>query len=173
MYSTGIAYLLWFLSCFGLLGLHRLYLGKIPTAILWMCTGGLFGLGTLYDFFTLPGQVREANIRKALDSNLRAQYKAGAPGWRYVDDGEARVFHGKPKEKESLERIILKLAKENKGVLTVSEVALAAEISVDESKRDLDALVSKGIAELRVRKTGTLVYVIPEILDKDEPLEDF
>jgi TM2 domain-containing membrane protein YozV len=175
MYSIGIAYLLWFLSCFGLLGLHRLYLRKIPTAILWMCTGGLFGIGTIYDFFTLPGQVREANIRKALDANFRARYKGREekPGWRYVDDGEAKVFNGKPKEKESLERIILKLAKENKGLLTVSEVALAADISVDEAKRDLDALVSKGIAELRVRKTGTLVYTIPEIMDKDEPLEDF
>jgi DNA invertase Pin-like site-specific DNA recombinase len=141
-----------------------------------MCTGGLFGIGTIYDFFTLPGQVREANIRKALDSAMRNKgrdHQEGKPGWRYVDDGEAAVIHGRPKEKESLERVILKLARENKGVLTVSEVALAADISVDEAKRDLDALVSKGIAELRVRKTGTLVYVIPEIMDKDEPLEDF
>jgi TM2 domain-containing membrane protein YozV len=171
MYSVGIAYLLWLISGCGALGFHRFYLGKIPTGLLWMLTGGLGMIGSIYDFFTLPGQVREANIRSAIYTFPPGRAKR--PLWRYVEDGEARVFHGKPKETESLERVILKLAKENKGLLTVSEVALSADISVDEAKKDLDALVSKGIAELRVRKTGTLVYTIPEIMDKDEPLEDF
>jgi TM2 domain-containing membrane protein YozV len=174
MYSVGIAYLLWLLSGFGALGFHRFYLGKIPTGLLWMFTGGLSMVGAIYDFFTLPGQVREANIRSALDHSIRRN--RGVPrdaDWRYVHDGEARIIHPRGRERDSLERIILKLAKENKGILTVSEVALAADISVDEARKDLDALVSKGIAELRVRKTGTLVYVIPEIMDRDEPFEDF
>ena len=167
MYSTGIAYLLWFLSCFGIFGFHRLYLGKVPSAILWMLTGGFFGIGTIYDFITLPSQVREANIRDALFN----QPRFGGNSWRQVNDGEARVV--KDSSKESLERTILKLAKENSGILTISEVALAANISIDDSKRYLDNLVSKGIAELRVRKTGALVYTMPDIMDKDEPLEDF
>ena len=167
MYSTFIAYLLWFLSFFGALGLHRFYLGKITTGLIWMFTGGLFGIGTLYDFFTLPGQVREANIRNALYN--RPHY--GPQSWRHINDGEARIVKEGPKE--SLERIILKLAKENKGILTVSEVALAANIPIDDAKKYLENLVSKGIAELRVRKTGALVYVMPDIMDRDEPLEDF
>ena len=65
------------------------------------------------------------------------------------------------------------LHKENKGILTASELALAANISIEDAKRDLDALVSKGFAELRVRKSGTLVYTIPDLMDSDEPLEDF
>jgi hypothetical protein len=52
-------------------------------------------------------------------------------------------------------------------------VALAANISIEDAKRDLDALVSKGFAELRVRRSGTLVYAIPDMMDSDEPLEDF
>ena len=168
MYSTWIAYLLWFCSCFGVLGLHRFYLGKIPSGILWMLTGGLFGIGTIYDFFTLPGQVREANIRNALFDRQRQEPQ----DWRHISDGEARILNQKT-PKESLERIILKLAKENKGILTVSEVALAANISIDESKKYLENLVTKGIAELRVRRTGALVYVMPDIMDQDEPLEDF
>jgi TM2 domain-containing membrane protein YozV/predicted transcriptional regulator len=166
MYSVGIAYLLWFLSGFGALGFHRFYLGKIPTGILWMCTGGLGMIGSVYDFLTLPGQVREANIRNAIYSGIGVHR---GPGWRYVNDGEARVV----REKETVERIILRLAKENKGVLSASEVALAANISIEDAKKDLDALVSKGFAELRVRKTGTLVYTLPEMMDRDEPLEDF
>ena len=179
MYRVGIAYLLWFLSCFGIFGFHRLYLGKIPSAIFWMLTGGGFGVGTIYDFFTLRRQVEEANIRDALfqreSSGLRSggQHASGRNDWRSVDDGEVRIIRPESNKKDSLERIILKTAKNNNGILTVSEVALAADIPVDEAKAYLEKLVSKGIAELRVRKTGALVYVLTDFFDSDEPLEDF
>jgi TM2 domain-containing membrane protein YozV len=164
-----MAYLLWFLSCFGIFGFHRWYLGKIPSAILWMCTGGLLGIGTIYDFFTLPSQVREANIRRAIFHGVDRGFGAYHRGWRNVADGEARIVN----EKESVERSILRIAKENKGVLSASEVALSANISIEEAKRSLDALVSKGFAELRVRKSGALVYTIPDLMGRDDPLEDF
>ncbi|HUZ17910.1 MAG TPA: TM2 domain-containing protein, partial [Spirochaetia bacterium] len=63
MYSTFIAYLLWLFSGFGALGFHRFYLNKFGTGILYILTGGLFGVGMIYDLFTLPAQVREANLR--------------------------------------------------------------------------------------------------------------
>jgi Fic family protein len=132
-----------------------------------MCTGGLGMVGAIYDFFTLPGQVREANIRNALFNQTGMRHRSSH--WRYVNDGDARVV----KEKEPVERVILTLAKENKGIITASEVALAANISMDEAKKDLDALVSKGFADIRVRKSGTLVYTLPELMDTDSPLEDF
>jgi TM2 domain-containing membrane protein YozV len=167
MYSTGLAYLLWFLSGFGALGFHRFYLGKIPTGLLWMCTVGLIGIGSLYDFFTLGGQVREANIRNALYADYAGRRESG--GWRYVNDGEARTTG----EKERLERVILKLAKQNKGIVTASEAALEANVPLEEAKQALDTLTAKGFAELRVRRSGSLVYVIPELMHSDEPLEDF
>ncbi|MDR2741514.1 MAG: NINE protein [Treponema sp.] len=165
MYSVGLAYLFWLISGFGALGFHRFYLGKIPTGLLWMCTGGLGMVGAIYDFFTLAGQVREANIRNAVFTGQRASRQ----NWRYVHDGDARIVH----PKESVERAILRLAKQNKGVLTASEVALEANIPLETAKKDLDALVSKGFAEIRVRKSGTLVYTLPELMDSDSPLEDF
>ncbi|MDR0553511.1 MAG: NINE protein [Treponema sp.] len=169
MYSVGIAYLLWALSGFGALGFHRFYLGKIPTGLLWMFTGGMGMIGSIYDFFTLPGQVREANIRNALFRGMGRAGHLRGKNWRYVQDGQAHIV----REKEKVEHTILRLAKENKGVLTASELALAANLPLEEAKKNLEALVSKGFAELRVRKSGTLVYTLPELMDSDSPLEDF
>lgn len=58
-YDYSIA---WILQTFlGVFGIHRFYLGKIGTGILWLFTGGLFGIGYIYDYFTLNGQVDQAN----------------------------------------------------------------------------------------------------------------
>jgi TM2 domain-containing membrane protein YozV/predicted transcriptional regulator len=171
MYSVGIAYLLWLFSGCGALGFHRFYLGKIPTGVLWMCTGGLGMLGSIYDFFTLPGQVREANIRNALLSGAGFRNTdTGRGSWRYVNDGNSRIVKD---HKESVERVILRTAKQNKGIITASEVALEANISMEEAKKALDILVNKGFAEIRVRQSGTIVYTLPELMDSDSPLEDF
>jgi len=168
MYSTGLAYFFWLVGGCGVLGLHRFYLGKIPTGVLWMFTGGLATVGAIYDFFTLPGQVREANIRQAILDNNDKFDSYGRPKLRNVNDGETKIV----RVKESVERAILKLAKSNKGILTASETALAANITVEEAKKDLDAMVSKGFAELRVRRSGALVYIIPDFMESDEPFID-
>ena len=56
----------WILLTFlGLFGVHRMYMGKWLTGILYLLTVGLFGLGYLYDFWTLNGQVDELNRRRA------------------------------------------------------------------------------------------------------------
>jgi len=100
---------------------------------------------------------------------------SGQENWRYANDAQFKVMNegDKGREKEHPERAILKLAKENRGVITISDVALRADIPMDEAKKILDALVYKGLAELRVRKSGSLVYIIPDMMDKDESLEDF
>lgn len=60
----------WILLTFlGIFGVHRLYLGKWVTAILYLATVGLFGLGILYDFWTLNSQVSELNHAKRLQSS--------------------------------------------------------------------------------------------------------
>ena len=168
MYSVGLAYLLWFLSGFGALGFHRFYLGKIPTGLLWMFTGGLFTVGSIYDFLTLPGQVRDANLRQHLFDHHSRHGFENRQSWRTVKDGESRIV----REKDSVERSILRIAKQNKGILTASEVALAANISVEEAKKHLDTMVTRGHAELRVRQSGALVYTIPDLMDDNEPLVD-
>ncbi|MFK8111982.1 MAG: NINE protein [Rubripirellula sp.] len=52
----------WVLHLFlGLFGIHRLYMGKIFTGILYLLTGGLFGVGYIYDALTLNEQIEEMN----------------------------------------------------------------------------------------------------------------
>ena len=47
----------------GIFGVHRLYMGKWITGILYLLTAGLLGLGVLYDFWTLNDQITVANRR--------------------------------------------------------------------------------------------------------------
>jgi TM2 domain-containing membrane protein YozV len=50
-----------FLTFLGVFGLHRLYLEKWITGVIYLFTGGLFLVGVLYDFWTLNSQVDEYN----------------------------------------------------------------------------------------------------------------
>lgn len=148
-YNLGFAYLLWLLSGFGWLGFHRFYLGKVGTGVLWCITGGIGGIGCLYDLVTLPRQVREANI--AYQVRLGLAY-AGAP-----------TYHAPSAPKpESPEKTVLRVAKKNGGFVTPGEAALEGEMSVDEARKQLEKMAASGNAEMRVRSSGVVVYFFPE-----------
>ncbi len=54
--------LAWVLHTFlGIFGGHRFYMGKIVTAVIYLLTGGLFGVGFIYDTLTLNEQIDEIN----------------------------------------------------------------------------------------------------------------
>lgn len=57
-YSAG-----WLLLAFlGIFGVHRFYIRKWLTGLLYLVTGGLLGIGYLYDLWTLNSQINEANV---------------------------------------------------------------------------------------------------------------
>ncbi len=57
----------WILLTFlGVFGLHRFYMGKWGTGILYLLTLGLFGIGLIYDFWTLNSQISELNWRRQM-----------------------------------------------------------------------------------------------------------
>lgn len=55
----NIAWIL--LTFFGILGIHRFYMRKWITGILYFLTGGLFLAGYVYDYWTLNRQIDEIN----------------------------------------------------------------------------------------------------------------
>lgn len=55
----------WILLTFlGVFGIHRMYMGKWITGVIYMLTGGLFLLGVLYDFWTINDQLSMKHERE-------------------------------------------------------------------------------------------------------------
>lgn len=77
------AFLLWLIGLLGVCGLHRFYVGRTWTGLLWLFTFGLLGLGQLFDLFFLGSMVRQANILNGLKGsssfNTNSNTNAVAP----------------------------------------------------------------------------------------------
>lgn len=50
MSRVGLALICFF---FGVFGIHRFVVGKIGTGLIWLFTGGVFGIGALVDFIMI------------------------------------------------------------------------------------------------------------------------
>lgn len=61
MKDKSTAYILWCLGLIGICGVHRLYMGKVGTGLLWLFTFGLLGWGQLIDMFLISTWVDTAN----------------------------------------------------------------------------------------------------------------
>ena len=57
--SYTVAWVL--LTFLGVFGLHRFYMGKWVTGVIYLFTGGFFLLGLIYDYWTLNRQISERN----------------------------------------------------------------------------------------------------------------
>ena len=167
MLSLRMAYLFWAASFFGMAGLHRFYLGKFGSGLVYFFTWGLFGFGTLYDALTLPEQVREAQLRQRLG------YGFGSP------DPEVIAYEARLREQlraglsrsgdpATIEQVILRTAKRNNGVASPATVALEGNVTTDQAKSHLERLAERGFCEIRVRKTGSVAYVFPELRSSED-----
>lgn len=184
MPNLRTAYLCWVPSIFGVAGLHKFYLGKPGMGLLYFFTFGLFGIGTIYDAFTMDEQVRRARMRARYRRELDFDDEYDFELHRSLEDRRRRDRLDSPdagdpygmqrpsRSKESIEHTILRLAKKNGGFTTPAEVALEGNVKTDDAKNVLDVLASKGYAEVRIRQNGSVVYAFPDFLDQRKP-DDF
>jgi hypothetical protein len=58
---------MWALGLVGACGIHRLVAGRVATGVIWICTGGLFGVGQLIDLvLILTGNFTDAEGRRVM-----------------------------------------------------------------------------------------------------------
>jgi TM2 domain len=157
MYSKAIAFVLGIISFLPpFSGLLRFYLKRNGTGVLYTLTAGLCFIGNILDIVQIPQLVKHANMRLKSREMRRLDD---------LDEDFDRVREIEYKEAEgSIEKQILRSAKNNQGYTTPSEVALESDVSIETARHALDYLVSKGFAEMKVSKTGTIVYHFPDIL---------
>jgi TM2 domain-containing membrane protein YozV len=172
MYSTFIAYLLWALGGFGVLGLQRFYLRKIPTGFLWLFTGGLGFIGAVYDFFTLGEQVRIANLKAGYRDAIYGRGRETI----IIRDGYSRDGYNSaprdvPKAKDTIEKVILRTARKNGGLVSPGEVAIESDFTSDSARDALEKMAGKGMCEMRVRPSGVIVFRFPEFAPDDTGFE--
>ncbi|MEE8304368.1 MAG: TM2 domain-containing protein [Candidatus Tectomicrobia bacterium] len=178
MKSLLLSYLLWLVG--GLLGLHKFYLGRPFMGLLYFFTGGLFLIGWIVDFFTLPRQVRVTNLlrqdqtgtlggelqrelnvlKRGLHELLDSNTGSGATGWRDTVKQliKPRLTH------DDLMLALLKVAKQHGGRLSVTEGVMEIGAPFAEVERILKAMVDAGYVYMdNDATTGVVVYVFKEI----------
>ncbi|MCA9691024.1 MAG: TM2 domain-containing protein [Myxococcales bacterium] len=154
MRDTTTAYLLSLLTFFGFAGIHRFYLGKPITGVIWFLTWGLGGFGTLYDMLTMARQVDEANAR-LLPPAIRLQMLAAATS--------PPPPRGPREDELDLELRVLRLAKRSGGRLTAAATAAELRIKIAEAEAQLDALAKTGHANVEVNDDGVIYYDFPSL----------
>ena len=86
--KLSVAYTLWLL--FGLMGVHRFYLKQPRTGLLYMFTGGVFGLGWFADLFLTPQLFNTSRFDTALETGgFSMEALRNAPRPNYVSRREA------------------------------------------------------------------------------------
>lgn len=161
MRETGVAYLLWCACFFGFCGVQRFYCGKYVSGFLYLFTVGFFGIGQFLDLALIPGMVENKNLKYKLlhgnpDSNI-----SNHPSVVINLSEQIAPFLNASKSTSSKSdiHIILQLAKDNGGVVSMADCVLGTGKPVAEVKKTLESMCKDGLLEIGNRPdTGAIIY---------------
>lgn len=163
-YNVGIAYILWALCFFGASGVHRLYMGKIGTGLLWLFTFGLCYLGNFIDLFLIPSMVEDSNFRYRLKLGFVASGNLSPTSQPAVSQ---RQVSTKPPGKLTPEQLRIELvraAAKTSGRLSVTQAVLATGADFKVVEDTLQAMLQSGYISIdNDPDTGVVVYTFPEL----------
>ena len=149
-YKDSIGFALWCLFFVGLGGVHRIYLGKYASGILWLLTWGLFGIGQFLDLFRMKSLVRESNIRDGYLPHPRYAYRLQAPP--------------SAPPRPTTRQVLLRAAQENSGALTVTQGVAVTGLTFEKVEELLREMVAKGYVDVdNAPDSGVVVYRFPEL----------
>lgn len=151
MNSKGTAYLLWLSIFLGIGGLHRFYNGKMLTGLLWLLTGGLFGVGQLIDLLLIPDMVDSHNRRRSSSLYLPGQPTISQPVIAKLTD-------------KQLQLQLIRAAQVRGGKISVTQGVLDTGADFPEVETALVGLAKKGHVDIQNdTRSGAVVYAFPEL----------
>ena len=168
--KPGTAYILWLFCVFGICGLHRLYLGKVFSGLLYLFTFGLFGFWQFIDILLIPGMAKERNLylwRKSTSQKLshltEVREKAAKPQ-KVIFLNERRVKDNlsvaeRPKSFQDPILKLLKVAASHNNVLSLGQAVISMELPVEEVEKLLKKALKQNLAYVyNDDKTGAVRY---------------
>lgn len=158
-YREGIGYGLWCGALFGFCGLHRIYLGKYGTGILWLLTLGLLGIGQFVDLIRMRKLVADANVREGYALHPRAMRDLLIQQQAH----SARPAGLPAPRRKSLKLKLLEAAMVRGGAISVTEGVAATGADFEEVEETLRTLVAGGYVDVdNLPGSGVVVYRFSE-----------
>ncbi|MBC6475795.1 MAG: NINE protein [Hormoscilla sp. GM102CHS1] len=164
MNQVSTSYLLWLGCLFGVTGLHRIYNKKFATGILWLCTGGLLGIGQFIDLFLISAMVEEHNMR----AEFRAKHILSPTGVPIEQKAVAQqVVTKAPPAMPTREQLMVKLLKAAEargGKLSVTQGVMETGVGFSEVESVLLEMVQAGYVSMGNHlDTDIVIYEFHEL----------
>lgn len=166
--NIGTAYILWALSCLGCCGIHRFYLGRYFSGLIYLFTFGLFGLGQFIDLFFIPSMTRERNHylwskSRIEDNRYFMNLEEGVLRNQSIKSfkQKQKKYHSPeiPKQETAPLVKLLKAAAAHNNTLSLGQAVIILELPIEEVKELLNKAVKQDLAHVdNDLKTGAVRY---------------